>query len=597
MDEKIRTLIIDDDEDDYILTKDLLCEIGENLFEIEWVSLYAKAIEAIKERTYDICLLDYHLGVHSGIEVLQEASRFNFNTPVILLTGKDDHDIDGMALRAGASNFLVKGAIDATGLHRAIRYAIKQKKEEQEKLKRAQYYDKLTNIANFYLLKEMLEKSIAEAQRYNRKFAILFLDIDNFKKINNAYGHRVGDSLLVLLVNRLKNILRKNDIVAYGGSDTYTETIARMGSDEFIILLLNTNIHNLPYITQRISDSIKNSFYIDDNEIFITASIGVSIYPHDGMESDALLKNAEVALHNAKLKGYNLCEFYEESMNFLAKKKLELESNLYKAVNNNELLLYYQPQINIFTSRIIGFEALLRWKHPEYGIIPPNDFIPIAEECGLIIPIGNWVLKNASEQGKRWQEKGYNPIKICINLSKKQFNDHDLLDNINNTLENTNYSSKFFELEITESIVMHNEQKIMNLLQSIAKLGVQLSMDDFGTGYSSFAYLKEFPINILKIDRSFIKDLAAGSHKEISIIKAIIAVAKSLELGIIAEGVETEEQLEILYGLNCEVIQGFLLSRPVPEDEAVKFLSKGNGEPAADLSIFKNLKKKLGKKH
>jgi EAL domain-containing protein (putative c-di-GMP-specific phosphodiesterase class I) len=369
-----------------------------------------------------------------------------------------------------------------------------------------------------------------------------------------------------------------------------SDTIARMGSDEFIILLSNTDIRVLPSITQRISDAVKSPFYIDESEIFITVSIGVSIFPGDGADTDALLKNAETALHNAKQKGYSLCEYYESSMNILARRKMDLETSLYKAIKNNELLVYYQPQINIQTCRIVGFEALLRWEHPEHGILPPNDFIPIAEECGLIIPIGNWVLKTASRQGKAWQEQGFDPVKICVNLSKKQFNDHDLIDNINNSLAEAEFAGRLMELEITESIVMHNEQRIMNLLQSIAKLGIQLSMDDFGTGYSSFAYLKDFPINILKIDRSFIKDLTIDTVKEIAIIRAIIAVAKSLGLGIIAEGVETEEQLKILYGLNCEVIQGYLLSRPVPAEQAARFLSRGNGKPEADLSAFLNCK-------
>jgi predicted signal transduction protein with EAL and GGDEF domain len=476
-------------------------------------------------------------------------------------------------MKAGAADYLVKGKIDASVLEHSIRYAIERKKAE-EKILFLAYYDSLTSLPNRVLFKDRLNQTLLIAQRHQRILAILFLDLDNFKRINDTLGHPAGDELLKQVADRLSNYIRKSDSISRYSTDEFSAVVARLGGDEFTILLTEiAQVHDTIKVAQRILDAIAQPFDIEGQEVFITASIGIAIYPIDGEDVDSLLKNCDTAMYHAKNEGRNNYKFYEQSLNKTALDILALENNLRKALDKQEFRVYYQPRIDIRTRNVVGFEALIRWRHSQKGIIPPSEFIPIAEETGLIIPIGEWVLNEACKQNKTWQAAGFAPVFISVNLSGKQFKQQNLIKVIDHAMSEVRLAPKYLELEITESIIQ-DTKSTAGILRELRNLGLKIAVDDFGTGYSSLSYLRRFPLDTLKIDRSFVKDIAKDPDSE-AIVKAIIAMAHCLKLKVIAEGVETEEQLKFLSDEGCDEFQGYLISPPLPADEVVRFLAKG----------------------
>jgi len=426
------------------------------------------------------------------------------------------------------------------------------------------HYDTLTNLPNRLMFHTLLEQSLAMSQRQHQPLAILLLNIDRFTRINETLGHRTGDLLLQEVGKRLLRSVRRSDAVARHLEAESPTTISRFGGDEFTILLTSfKSVENAAKVARRVLGRLAQPFHIGDQEIFITASIGISLYPDDGTTEETLLKNAQVALQHAKESGRNTCNYFSPDM------RLTMESNLHKAIERHEFLLYYQPQIDIRQRSMVGVEALIRWNHPEYGIISPADFIPLAEESGLIRSIGEWALQTACRQHRRWQEQGLPPIRIAVNLSSLQFRDQNWVMTIEHVLQEGMMDPRFLELELTEGVVMRDVEETMTTLHYLKKLGIGLAIDDFGTGYSSLSYLKRLPLDTIKIDRAFIQDLTTN-EQDASITKAIIALAHSLDLRVIAEGVETDGQFRHLEMEGCDEIQGYLFSPAVPANAIVE---------------------------
>ncbi|GMR19459.1 MAG: hypothetical protein BMS9Abin36_0054 [Gammaproteobacteria bacterium] len=426
---------------------------------------------------------------------------------------------------------------------------ITEQKKNEERLAHQAYHDALTNLPNRLLFHDRLNMALAYAQRNDTMLAVLFLDLDRFKNINDSLGHSVGDRLLQGVAERLTHSVRQED------------TVARMGGDEFTILLPHTpHTSSVAEVAEKILDTLKRPLHVCGHELFVTASIGISIYPGDTRQAESLMKNADTAMYRAKERGGNNYQFYAPAMNTRALERLTLENKLRHALEREQFLLYYQPQMHLGTGQIVGAEALLRWRTEEGELISPAEFIPLLEETGLIIPVGAWVLQQACMQNGAWQAAGYHPLRIAVNLSARQFGQGDLVSQVLDCLAKAGLQASHLELEITESIMM--DAAHAEMLEAFKRAGLQLAVDDFGTGYSSLSYLKQLPVDTIKIDRSFIRN-AAHDSADAAIVKTIITLAHDLKRKVIAEGVETHEQLALLRSLGCDEIQGYLLSRPL----------------------------------
>ncbi|OGW25749.1 MAG: hypothetical protein A2X59_03995 [Nitrospirae bacterium GWC2_42_7] len=452
---------------------------------------------------------------------------------------------------------------------------ITARKKAEEKIKHLAYYDNITGLPNRTFYKELLAREIAYARRYNQPLFTLFIDLDSFKQVNDTLGHDIGDQLLKAVGDRLARSLRNSDEVARMDDGQTPETVSRLGGDEFIVLLRGiSKTEDAAIVAGRILQDISEPLEIGGHEITITASIGISVYPTDGEDVKTLMKSADLAMYHAKDKGKNNYQFYSSNMNVVVLKRLSLENDLRKALEHNEFLLYYQPKVAIKNNKIVGAEALLRWQHPGSGIVSPLDFIPVAEETGLIVPIGEWVIRTACQQNKEWQKLGFEPISIAVNLSNRQFEQSNLLEMIIRTLKEIDMATKYVELEITESSLMKNPDAAIAILNELKDIGITIAIDDFGTGYSSLEYLKRIPLNSLKIALPFIRNILT-SPDDAAITKTIITLAHNMNLKVIAEGVETKEQLDFLRTLGCDEVQGYFFSKPLPADEFMKLLQKG----------------------
>jgi diguanylate cyclase (GGDEF)-like protein len=425
------------------------------------------------------------------------------------------------------------------------------------------HFDALTALPNRVLLHDRLLQAIISAPRHKKKVAVLFLDLDRFKNINDTLGHSFGDLLLQSVAERLTASVRISD------------TVSRLGGDEFIVILHDlAETAHAGVAAQKIIDSLSNRFIIRDLELHTTASIGISIFPDDGMANEELISNADVAMYRAKEIGRNNYQFFAQAMNDKSYERLTMENKMRRALERNEFVLYYQPQINSKNGQIIGAEALVRWRQQEIGLVSPGMFIPIAEESGLIVSIGEWVMREACRQNREWQAEGFSPIPVAVNLSAVQFRQKNLTELVADALQQSSLESRWLELEITESGIMQNADAAVKTLHSLKLMGLKLSIDDFGTGYSSLSYLKTFPLDKLKIDQSFVRDITTNQD-DAAIVGAIIGMAKSLKLRVIAEGVETIDHLQFLNSSGCFEIQGYYYSRPLPADQFGKLLQQG----------------------
>lgn len=427
---------------------------------------------------------------------------------------------------------------------------ISDRKKAEEKSNYLAYHDTLTGLPNRLQFTEKLKQFVES----HHQFAVLFIDLDKFKMINDTRGHTVGDKLLQQVAQRLINGVSEEDIVF------------RIGGDEFTVILLEKAKAEVSRVVERILAEIRKPFIVENHEIYLRTSIGISLYPTDGENIETMIKNSDIAMYNSKVLGGNNYKFFTGSMNHSFEERVNLEADLHNALNNDEFVLYYQPQIDPQTGHIFGAEALIRWVHPERGLVPPNQFIPIAEETGLIIPIGDWVLRTACIQAEEWNLKYGHPVHIAVNLSIKQFVNDDIVETIERTLQETGLNPSLLDLELTESIFLENTESVISTMNELKKLGVRISIDDFGTGYSSLSYLKDFPIDSIKIDQSFIRNLSRDKRTT-SITSAIIKLAKDLDLKSVAEGVETSDQFNYFKMEGCDLAQGYYFSRPVPSDQ------------------------------
>lgn len=421
------------------------------------------------------------------------------------------------------------------------------------------YYDTLTSLPNRFLSLDRLSQLLNEAQRNNEKTAVLFLDLDDFKKVNDSLGHEIGDKILKESAHRLNQVVRKED------------TVGRLGGDEFIVLLRGmTDNHNALTITKNLLKIFRNPFLIDGKELLLTLSIGIAIYPDNGTTSGDLLRNADLAMYQAKALGRNTYSFFTEEMNITMMRRLKIDEQMHGAIERNEFEVYYQPQIELQNNRVVGVEALLRWHNPALGNIAPDEFIPIAEHSGLIIQLGQFVFKEALQFLEHWQKQDNRSYSMAINLSPRQFRDSKLLDFVKSEIQKVNICPKNLEFEITEGVLLIGQTYVENALVGFRNIGIKLSMDDFGTGYSSLSYLRKYAFDVLKIDRSFISGIT-DNNEDLTLIKATISMAHSLGLTVVAEGVETKAQIALLSDLNCDYLQGFYYSKPLPAKELLNF--------------------------
>jgi len=520
-----------------------------------------------------LAILDWMMPGMDGVQICREVRKLRGGPYVyiILLTARDRKQdlLEGM--NAGADDYIIK-PFDVGEL-RARLYAGKRILDLQtellctrEILEEQVTHDLLTGLPNRLLFGDRLTQRLAQSRRSRKPLAIMFLDLDHFKLVNDTLGHNVGDNMLKQVAERLAVAVREAD------------TVARMGGDEFIAILSDiSQPQDAAAVAQRVLKTLSEPFVLNNQELFISASIGISVYPSDGADSETLVKNADAAMYRAKDQGRNRWLFYTEDLGAVASERVKLETGLHRALERGEFVLYYQPQVDLKTGGLIGAEALLRWRHPELGLLSPAQFIPLAEETGFILPIGEWVLRTACAQNKAWQDAGFPPMDIAVNVSAVQFQRDDMVDTVRQVLEETGLEPHYLSLELTESILMRNPEAAAGILRNLKTLGVQISIDDFGTGHSSLSYLKRFPTDIVKIDQSFVRDVASDPD-DAAIAGAMVAMAHSMSLRVIAEGVETLGQLHFLRSLNCDQMQGFFVSRPLPSEEFVDVLRGGRFE-------------------
>ena len=429
------------------------------------------------------------------------------------------------------------------------------------------YFDTLTGLPNRVSQAAQLEQWISSARRHRRTVAVLLLDLDNFKQINETLGHDAGDRLLALMAGRLRNCVRREDAVAAAGPDTADAAIARMGGDEFTILLTDlASVDDVERTGQRVLEAVRTPIVLDGQELVVSASMGISLFPHDGDDANVLMANADAAMYHAKEAGGNRVSFYNKPMRSAAANRFSLEMALRRSLERDQFMLQYQPKLDLTTGQITSVEALLRWNHPELGVVSPLEFIPLAEETGLILAISDWVLRTACAQARQWRSGAHAEMRVAVNLSARHFQQHDLATQISDILIAHDLDASGLEIEITESAVMGHFELAQTITRSLRELGCAVAIDDFGTGYSSLAYLKQFAVDHLKIDRSFISGLPQDADDR-AIVAAVIGMASTLGMRVIAEGVETQQQLEHLMQMGCHEVQGYLISRPVNPEQ------------------------------
>jgi len=535
-----------------------------------------QAIEKFHDIKPDIILLDVMMPIMNGFEACQKLRDIPEakDIPIIMMTGLDDIEAIDQAYNVGATDFVTK-PINWQILRHRLRYMLRAKtamvnlNDTLKQVKYMAYYDSLTGLPNREYFKQQISVSLTKLAK-NEKAAILFLDLDRFKRINDTLGHSAGDTLLKEAAQRLKKSLRREDVIAHQSSDSL---IARFGGDEFTIML--GKLHkptNAANIARRILNAFSSPLLINKKQIYITTSIGISIYPDDGTDAETLLKNADTAMYHSKDFGRNNYHYYNEQMNSQALERLSLETHLRKAVEQREFVPYFQPKYNAAGTRLIGTEVLLRWNHPELGTVSPAEFIPMAEELGLIIPMTEWLFECIGQIMQNWRRKNYPDIEVAINIAADHFRQPNFAEKISEMLDVYQIPADKIELEITENAIMKDLDMTNLTMSKLKMMNIKLAIDDFGTGYSSLAYLKRFAIHRLKIDRSFVKDLLVD-QEDAAITRTIIAIAKNLNLQTTAEGVETVEQLECLRNLGCNEMQGYLFSPPVPVEEFEEILS------------------------
>ncbi|MDN3652700.1 EAL domain-containing protein [Thalassotalea ponticola] len=573
-----KVLVCDDDPTYIMLMRDTLEAEG---FDVVVANDGEQAISAFMANDIDIVLLDVEMPLLSGDQVCEHirAQEKGKDLPILMITGADDYQSISRSYNIGATDFLPKPIRWPMMGHR-LRYmlrsqqAVNELKTSQQNLHYLAYYDSLTGLPNRQHFYDKLHDFIDVANEQDNKLGVLFIDLDKFKRINDTLGHNFGDKVLKKVATILDQTLAGYHGASPSSLKPQSMQVARLGGDEFTVSVDRIDdLQDLNIIAQDIIARVSKPLMIDQYEVLVTPSIGISIYPDDATSVTNLMKHADVAMYHAKQQGRSCYHYYSDSLNNLATERLQMEQALRKAVENNELQVYYQPQICTDTAKVIGAEALLRWHSKEFGYVSPATFIPVAEEIGLIAMLGEWVLENACLQTSLWQAKGYDQLKISVNVSSIQFRREGLIDHLQSVLQYSQIKPNSLRLELTESAIMNDVKDNISRLEDMKRLGVDIAIDDFGIGYSSLSYLKRFPIDTLKIDRSFIMDLAE-SEDDKAIVQAIVALANALQLNVIGEGVETQEQLTELKRYGVPVVQGYLFGAAVRKEEFERLLEE-----------------------
>jgi diguanylate cyclase (GGDEF)-like protein len=599
----ITVLLIEDNRGDARLIGHMLSQAHAMRFELAWVEDLIDGITYLREQGADIVLLDLGLPKSSGLESLKSLlAAVPSAPPVIVLSGMSDEVLTLQAVQAGAQDYLIKGNVDTPLLARSIRYAMErshakqalrrandelerrvamrtaelaqtvsaleievaERKQAEERIRRMVHYDALTGLPNRVLLQDRLLQEINHAHRHDGLVAIVFIDLDYFKNINDSLGHHVGDHLLKMAAVRLQMCVREQDAVA------------RLGGDEFVLSL--PELHDTcdaALVAQKALETLEQPFMVEGHQLHVSASIGISMYPQDGADVETLMRTADTAMYHAKEMGRGNFQFFTQSLNQAVQQRLIVNTRVRQAIARDEFVLFYQPQVDMQNGRIFSAEALLRWNNGSAVPVPCGEFIASAEDSGLIVPLGEWTLRQACAQLSAWHDAGHRDLKMAVNLSPRQLEQPDFGAMIADVLNEARVPADSLELEITEGTLMRRSEFNLATLARLSEMGFRLSVDDFGTGYSSLAYLQRFPVHALKIDQSFVRDIGVDANAS-ALITAIIAMAASLRLNVIAEGVETQEQSRFLLGRGCPAAQGFYYSRALPPELFVKVLERWN---------------------
>ncbi|MDO8862571.1 EAL domain-containing protein [Haliea sp. E1-2-M8] len=589
---RAKILVSDDDQIVRMLTRQ--CLEAEDMIVIEASNGHEALDMFVRERP-DLVFLDVEMPGMSGLEVCRRIREMpqGESIPIMIVTGSDDRESIDQGFDAGATQYKTK-PVNWSLLGRDVHYMLRASqafnslKRQEDRLRYLAYYDPLTNLPNRRSFNEQLVRILKRSQRRNSFAALMFIDLDHFKRINDSIGHGRGDRLLVEIAKRLTLELREDDAINFFGDDDAEDQdgsteIARLGGDEFTVVLSDVpDTAHVETIARRILDSLSQPIALQSHNPVVTPSIGIAIYPMDGEDPDSLIRNADTAMYVAKAEGRACFRFYNEEMNAKAVEQLKMEEELRHGMQNGELELRYQPQIEVVSGDVVSLEALVRWKHPLRGMVSPSEFIPVAERTGQIIELGEWVMSQVARDCLYWDSLGLPQFRVSVNISPLQFNQTGLSQFVRGFIEKSQILPHRLELELTESAIMTDAEANIVKLQELKAIGLDLAVDDFGTGYSSLSYLKRFPIDTLKIDQSFVADL--GSPDGAAIIDAILALSKTLKLRVIAEGIETFEQMRYLVDMKCDLLQGFYLSMPVYPEEVPNLLRQNFAEQLASGS-------------
>jgi len=569
--EKVRILLVDEQHTEELFLESLLRQIEGLDFELTWCRTTAKALRALSnEACFDVIITDYWLSDHGESDFLSEAKTLSPASQIIVVSSEIDSTLGTSLLKAGASDYLDKSALDALALERSLRYVLNLK-DAHLKLGYRDHYDSLTGLVNRTLFYDRLLHAIQRAERSRQKVVLLTINLDKFKSINDSYGREAGDSAIRTAAERLQSCVRKSD------------TLARNNGDEFAVILEGVaSESDVLRMVKQITEELAKPFIIPGEQIHLGCSIGVAFYPNAGVNQEALLRAANLAMGHAKTdRGCSYC-FYTEDLSIKASSQLVMEAEFRRALRRNEFRLLFQPRVDIVSGQIVGMEGLIRWQHPTRGLLPPDDFIPLAEETGLVVTMGYWVIHQACLALKHLQEQGH-CVNIAVNLSFRQFQDKKLRETVSRIIKKTQVDAAYLEFELTETAVMANEEDTRRCMDELSKLGVHFSLDDFGTGYSSFAHIQGLPITSLKIDKSFVKNSIVNDGDAV-IVKAIINLAHNLNMRVIAEGVENFDQLMLLRDYSCDQVQGYFYHKALSFENVCNKLAQQTPDTAQALS-------------
>jgi diguanylate cyclase len=555
----LRLLLVEDNVGDAVLVREMLRTALWDRVELVHVKALSDACAQVVGLEPACVLLDLSLPDAGGLEAVTQMQAAAPDIPIVVLSGRDDEHLALNAVQHGAQDYLIKGRVDEVLIARSVRYAIERKRAEVALAHQA-LHDPLTGLPNRALFLDRLENALARAQRGSVGIGVLFLDLDRFKVVNDSLGHEAGDRLLLDVADRLRGVVRPGD------------TVARFGGDEFTILCEIRGERDAVMIAERVAAAVEAPFTLDDNEAFLTTSLGIALtMGREDAGAEALIRDADAAMYRAKERGKSRYELFDSDMRSRAVDRLEVENALHRALDRGEFRVFYQPAVDLSTGEVIGVEALVRWQHPERGLVGPDQFIALTEETGLIVPLGSWVLREACRQWKRWEESGTPAPRMSVNLSARQLGQPDLVDVVAEALQETGMEPGRLSLEITESTVLADTEPALAALEALKRIGVRISLDDFGTGYSSLALLKRIPVDELKVDRSFVAGLGLDPQDS-PIVSTVIGLAEALGLAAVAEGVETSAQAEELRRIGCLYAQGFYFARPQPADRMTMLL-------------------------